>query len=293
MRPSAPALSSMRRPSQGTRSAFTRSPSSARTAGSRVSAATTVTMPTSTAPVARLRRIVSGTSTMPTIASTNAEPLNRTARQAVDPTVADRVELLVAEAPLLAEPRDDEQRVVDPEREAHPRDHVDDEDREVERLADERREPERDDDRRRAPRAPARGPRRPRRTRAAGRQRDRQAELELALLGDPPARASRSPRSAVNSPVIAVSKPPPAAASTTRSPAPISASPSPDEAEREDRRVPVGRHEGRVAGRSRTVRTGCTTPVTSIAAASASTFVRNAGSSTVVLRERTTTSSLT
>ena len=87
IRPSAPALSSVRRPSHGTRSAFTRSPSNAMTAGSRVSAASTVTTPTSTAPVARLRRIVSGTSTMPSIASTNAEPLKRTARQAVDPTV--------------------------------------------------------------------------------------------------------------------------------------------------------------------------------------------------------------
>ena len=58
------------------------------TAGRRVSAASTVTTPTSIAPVARLRRIVSGTSTIPSIASTNAVPLNSTARQAVDPTVA-------------------------------------------------------------------------------------------------------------------------------------------------------------------------------------------------------------
>ena len=53
-----------------------------------MSAATTVTMPTRIAPVARLRRIVSGTSTIPTIARTNAEPLKSTARLAVDPTVA-------------------------------------------------------------------------------------------------------------------------------------------------------------------------------------------------------------
>ena len=59
----------------------------------------------------------------------------------------DRVELLVPVAPLFAEARDDEERVVDPEREAHPRDHVHDEDREIERLADERREPEGDHDR--------------------------------------------------------------------------------------------------------------------------------------------------
>ena len=58
------------------------------TAGSKVSAASTVTTPTSTAPVARLRRIVSGTSTMPSIASTNADPLKSTARLVVEPTVA-------------------------------------------------------------------------------------------------------------------------------------------------------------------------------------------------------------
>ena len=49
--------------------------------------------------------------------------------------------------PLLAIARDDEQRVVDPERETHAREHVHDEDRELELLGEDRREPERDDDR--------------------------------------------------------------------------------------------------------------------------------------------------
>ena len=87
-RPSTPALCSTLRPSQGTRRALTRSPIRASTAGSSVSAASTVTIPTRIAPAARLRRIVSGTSTIPTIARTKAEPLNSTARLAVEPTVA-------------------------------------------------------------------------------------------------------------------------------------------------------------------------------------------------------------
>ena len=125
---------------------------------------------------------MSGTSTIPTIASTNAEPLNSTARLAVAPTVA------IASSfsrPWRRSSRiagDDEERVVDPEREAHPRDHVHHEDREVERLADERREPERDDDR------DERDEHRhqPRDDRAEDEeqhdQRRRQPELELSLL---------------------------------------------------------------------------------------------------------------
>ena len=52
-----------------------------------MSAATTETTPTMIAPTARLRRMVSGTSTMPTMAKTNARPLNPTARLAVAPAV--------------------------------------------------------------------------------------------------------------------------------------------------------------------------------------------------------------
>ena len=58
------------------------------TAGRSVSAATTETMPTRIAPVARLRMIVFGTSSRPVIASTNAAPLKRTARLAVAPAVS-------------------------------------------------------------------------------------------------------------------------------------------------------------------------------------------------------------
>ena len=62
-----------------------------------VSAASTETMPTRIAPAARLRRIVSGTSTIPTIASTNADAAEEhgAARRRADRR--DRVELLAAE----------------------------------------------------------------------------------------------------------------------------------------------------------------------------------------------------
>jgi hypothetical protein len=59
----------------------------------------------------------------------------------------DRVGLLTAVRPLLPIARDDEQRVVDPERETHSREHVHDEDRELELLREDRGQPERDDDR--------------------------------------------------------------------------------------------------------------------------------------------------
>ncbi len=50
-------------------------------------------------------------------------------------------------SPLLAVARDDEQRVVDPQRESHRDEHVHDEHRELDRLRHERCQPERDDDR--------------------------------------------------------------------------------------------------------------------------------------------------
>ena len=61
---------------------------------------------------------------------------------------ADRIELLPAGVALLAVARDHEQRVVDPERETHPREHVHDEDRELPGLRDDGDEAETDDDRR-------------------------------------------------------------------------------------------------------------------------------------------------
>ena len=82
---SEPALLIALRPITGIRSAFTRSPSRLSMAGNSVSAASTETMPTRIAPSARLRRIVSGTRSIPNIASTKAMPLKRTARLAVAP----------------------------------------------------------------------------------------------------------------------------------------------------------------------------------------------------------------
>ena len=76
------------RPTYGTRSALTRSPSSERTAGNNVSAAAIDTSATRIAPAARLRKIVLGTSSRPVIAKMNASPLKTTARLAVMPDTA-------------------------------------------------------------------------------------------------------------------------------------------------------------------------------------------------------------
>ncbi len=70
-------------PTTGRRPAFTRSPNRWSIAGRSVSAAATDTMPTMTAPAARLRRMFVGTRNMPNSAITNVEPLNSTARLAV------------------------------------------------------------------------------------------------------------------------------------------------------------------------------------------------------------------
>ena len=58
-----------------------------------------------------------------------------------------RVQSLVPVTALLSVAREDEQRVVDPEREPHPGEHVHDEDGELELGRDERRQAERDGDR--------------------------------------------------------------------------------------------------------------------------------------------------
>jgi hypothetical protein len=57
------------------------------TAGWKVSATAIETTPTTTAPKPRLRRVVSGTSSIPIIASVNAVPLKTTARVTVFTTV--------------------------------------------------------------------------------------------------------------------------------------------------------------------------------------------------------------
>jgi hypothetical protein len=79
---------SISRATNGRRRRLIRSPSRLSTAGRRVRAATTETIPTRIAPVARLRMIVFCTSRSPTIASTKALPLKRTARLAVAPVAA-------------------------------------------------------------------------------------------------------------------------------------------------------------------------------------------------------------
>ena len=90
--------------------------------------------------------IVVGTRNMPSSATTNVLPLNSTARLAVAPASRSRPPS-TGRAPLLAVAGDDEQRVVDPEREAHADQHVHDEDGEVELEREQRDEPERDEDR--------------------------------------------------------------------------------------------------------------------------------------------------
>ena len=70
---------------------------------------------------------------------------DRAARRS--PGRLDRIELLHPACPLLAEAGDDEERVVDPEREAHAREHVDDEERDLPHLTDDRNERQREDDR--------------------------------------------------------------------------------------------------------------------------------------------------
>ena len=83
----------MRRPSQGSASRSTRSPSTISTAGWNVSATAIDTRPTITAPRPRLRSVVSGTSSIAIIASVKAMPLKTTARVAVPATtrIASRV----------------------------------------------------------------------------------------------------------------------------------------------------------------------------------------------------------
>jgi hypothetical protein len=73
----------MLRPTYGSRSALTRSPSSPSSAGSSVSAAATETIPTVIAPTARLFMMFEGTSSIPVRAITKTDPLNSTARLAV------------------------------------------------------------------------------------------------------------------------------------------------------------------------------------------------------------------
>src|SRR5262245_7294990 len=136
----------MFRPTNGTRSESTRSPSFPSNAGSSVSAASTETMPTLIAPTARLFITFEGTSSIPVSAITKTDPLKSTARLEVAPAAA-----IAASSPCpptrSSVARDDEERIVDPEREPHPGQHVHEEDRERERGRDRRAQAERDHDR--------------------------------------------------------------------------------------------------------------------------------------------------
>ena len=123
-----------------------RSPRTASAAGSSVSAASTDTSTTAMAPTAIERKIVCGTRNMPISASTTVAPENSTARLAVAPATATASSTRAAGAALLAEAGDDEQRVVDPDRQAHHHEHVDDDEVEDERLADAGDDGQRDDD---------------------------------------------------------------------------------------------------------------------------------------------------
>ena len=77
-----------RLPRYGTLRRLTRGPSRPRTAGSRVSAANTAEATTRIAPAARLTKMLVGTMSMPSSASTTVMPLKKTARPAVPPATA-------------------------------------------------------------------------------------------------------------------------------------------------------------------------------------------------------------
>ena len=95
---------------------------------------------------------------------------------------ADRVRLLEPSRPFLAEARDDEERVVDPERQSHPGEHVHDEHREAELEREQGDEAEADQDRedrhqhRHQPRDHSAE------NEEEHHQRGREPELELAVL---------------------------------------------------------------------------------------------------------------
>ncbi len=70
---------------------------------------------------------------MPTSAKTTVMPEKSTARLAVAPAMLDRVEFGQPAPPLLAVALDDEERVVDPDREPDHRDHAGHEERQLAR----------------------------------------------------------------------------------------------------------------------------------------------------------------
>ena len=88
-----------------------------------------------------------GTSSSPSSATTKVLPLKSTARLAVAPASAIASSCVAPPAALLAVAGDDEERVVDPEREPHAEEHVHDEDGEAELEREQRDEAEPDHDR--------------------------------------------------------------------------------------------------------------------------------------------------
>ena len=96
--------------------------------------------------------------------------------------VQDRLGMGDSTGPLLAQARDDEERVVDPQRQSHRHEHVDDEDVHVEELTDHRDQAEGDDDRDQGHQQRDRHPNHGADDQQQDDQRRRQPELELTLL---------------------------------------------------------------------------------------------------------------
>ena len=144
---SSPALSATRRPTNGTWSRSIRSPRRLKIAGSRVSAAITETIPTRIAPDGEAPHDRALDEQEPEHRQDEGAAAEEHGAACGRARAGDRVVLLRSRGPLLAEARDDEERVVDPERETHAGEHVHDEDRKLEPLREEGGQAERDDDR--------------------------------------------------------------------------------------------------------------------------------------------------
>ena len=145
--PSSPAEAATRRPSHGTRRRSTRSPRTIRIAGWNVSATTIETSADDDGAQAETAQGGVGH-------EQHRDHRQRERGAAEDDRARggvgdgqDRLARAAAAVAFFAQARDDEQRVVDPEREAHRDDHVQDEQVELERLADDGGDAERDDDR--------------------------------------------------------------------------------------------------------------------------------------------------
>src|SRR4051794_30882848 len=135
-RPSSPADAAMRRPSHGSAKRSTRSPRTISRAGWNVRATAIETSPTITAPSPRLRSVVSGTSSMANHRQREGDAAEHHRPRGRAGDDEDRLAGVAAAVALFAQAGDDEQRVVDPGREAHGDDHVHDEQVQLEQLPD-------------------------------------------------------------------------------------------------------------------------------------------------------------